>query len=309
MLGGLRSKALQWRQNHQQMLGKVDDLKQKLLQTESDHRIVKSNVGMPITLGLITFFVPIVGGIFMDSLSERSVLSDDSYSSNRTYLGSEVDRVDVPPQAPMKIASPTPLVFVENYTEQELREMSAEARSRACEILYKQARALVGLKDYRRAEEKLDLAMRFSIDDKNMSFIKAEILHKTERYSESIKFLEKPMIIDSNNEGVRLLLGKNYLQLKRYDEAKEQFDFILERNSISFEAKYGLGLVYKALKNNTLAKKTFAGALFIDPNNVDARYEYALMLSRLGDRNKAKEQYDLLYNLDKTKAEESEKDY
>ena len=180
-------------------------------------------------------------------------------------------------------------------------------REKSGKALYVQALSLINQKDYSNAEKKLRLATKFIKEDTQVIYSLATVFYETKRYSESIKLLEKSLLLDSEFENAKLLIGANYLKMSKYEDARKIFFEVTEKNPRSFEGIYNLALAYKYLKNYTLAKQGFKLATEINAKDSDAHYEYALVLDQLGEKEEAENQYYILQSLDGERAEKLRK--
>lgn len=68
----------------------------------------------------------------------------------------------------------------------------------------------------------------------------------------------------------RFLLGEIFFKLRNYEDAKKEYQNILERNSNSADAHYYLGEVYLAQGQKKAAKKQWRNAFKIDPLHFNA---------------------------------------
>ena len=185
--------------------------------------------------------------------------------------------------------------------------MSLTEREKSGKALYVQALSLINQKDYSNAEKKLRLATKFIKEDTQVIYSLATVFYETKRYSESIKLLDKSLLLDSEFENAKLLIGANYLKMSKYEDARKIFFEVTEKNPRSFEGIYNLALAYKYLKNYYLAKQGFKLATEINAKDSDAHYEYALVLDQLGEKEEAENQYYILQSLDGERAEKLRK--
>ncbi|NJM53313.1 MAG: tetratricopeptide repeat protein [Blastocatellia bacterium] len=78
-------------------------------------------------------------------------------------------------------------------------------------------------------------------------------------------------------------------------------------NLDSFEAQFNLGVVFKNQDKLEMATSHFERAVEIRPNDVEANFEYGVMLYKTGVKSRAEIQYEFLLNLDEAKAEKLRK--
>ncbi|MBQ4378217.1 MAG: tetratricopeptide repeat protein [Treponema sp.] len=65
----------------------------------------------------------------------------------------------------------------------------------------------------------------------------------------------------------RLLMGNIYLEREQYDEAEQEFNYILEKNENSADAIYGLGVIYEKRGDVVKARSEWRKALRIQNNH------------------------------------------
>jgi tetratricopeptide (TPR) repeat protein len=105
------------------------------------------------------------------------------------------------------------------------------------------------------------------------------------------------LTIYSENEEAKLLIGANYLKMKRYDEAKDLYLKILSQSPKSFEAYFNLGIINKELGNYGLAESDLQEAVKLKPDDIDAHYQYGVVLYENGKLGGANIEYETLINL------------
>ena len=67
-----------------------------------------------------------------------------------------------------------------------------------------------------------------------------------------------------------LLLGKIYIEQKKYEDAEKEFTTILENNEISGDAYYGLGVIYDNMGDVVKARSYWRKALKAEPNHAES---------------------------------------
>lgn len=134
--------------------------------------------------------------------------------------------------------------------------------------------------------------------------------------SDSVFILRRLLENDGSNPGLHLKLAQILLQRERVDEAEQEFNKVLESDSLSLQAITGLGRVhfqrepskiipFERLKelvkkdHKSHAIKKFDQALALNPNYKPARYFLARTFLAKGDNNsleKAKDEFIHLIN-------------
>lgn len=87
-----------------------------------------------------------------------------------------------------------------------------------------------------------------------------------------------PDYLDARND-----LGAQYLKLRRFDEAAEQFRIVIEKNSRHFNSRFNLGLVLIEQKYYSAAIEQLNQALAIDSARPAARLWLGVALLQTGD--------------------------
>lgn len=301
LLVTLRSASRTLREQQKQMLSKAESLAQKLLQTESDYAKITNNAAMIIILAVIPLFVPMVVAVVQEA---QTPFLPNTYNTDKTIISAPVP---LNSNSSSVINAAPNYQVNENITEKEIEKMSLTEREKSGKALYVQALSLINQKDYPNAEKKLRLATKFIKEDTQVIYSLATVFYETKRYSESIKLLEKSLLLDSEFENAKLLIGANYLKMSKYEDARNIFFEVTEKNPRSFEGMYNLALAYKYLKTYTLAKQGFKLATEINARDTDAHYEYALVLNQVGEKEEAENQYYILQSLNGERAEKLRK--
>ncbi|MEJ2183994.1 MAG: tetratricopeptide repeat protein [Nitrospirota bacterium] len=123
------------------------------------------------------------------------------------------------------------------------------------------------LKEYEKAEKSfkkaVNLDSQFSEAHNNLCYV----YYKTGRYEEAITSCERALAnkVYATPEKAFYNLGFSYYRLERYDKALGAFEDALRRSPRSFQAYYGLALVYNAQGRYGKASEAMGFALGFDP--------------------------------------------
>ena len=101
----------------------------------------------------------------------------------------------------------------------------------------------------------------------------AEQYYKANETGAAQQYLFRIINNSSNDEIIlksRLLLGNIYIDIDELDNAKEQFDLVLQKDDNSADAHYGLGLIYEKQENLVSARAEWRKARKIQPNHAGA---------------------------------------
>jgi DNA-binding helix-hairpin-helix protein with protein kinase domain len=304
LIGSLRSGSLFVKNKQQTFVAKSEKLAKELVQAESDLNVVSNNSLASIALVLITIFTPFFGFVAGDELNQsKSITSsstyNDSYSSTSGgNYGSgsrdvvyETDSYDDVPD--------------ENITDEGIADLTENTRQMYANNLYDQAINLISDGDkydnckecYDEAEKKLRLAIRLKKDQVYVLNQLGYVLYKQKKYDESLKYLNKALQIADGDYGTEFEIGINYLQTKRYKEARRLFIKLNAENS-TLQGQFNLGLAHKGLKDYDSAAQSFSQAIKIFPDDADSHYELGSALYKKGDKDGAYGQYYILHKLD-----------
>lgn len=96
----------------------------------------------------------------------------------------------------------------------------------------------------------------------------AEIFSRAQDWQKSEFFWSKATEIDPNNLGARYHRGFTRVQLKRYEDAIADYEFILQAKPDAYQAHYYLGVINKyGLDKPDVAKRYFQQALAAKPQD------------------------------------------
>jgi tetratricopeptide (TPR) repeat protein len=96
----------------------------------------------------------------------------------------------------------------------------------------------------------------------------AEIFSRAQDWQKSEFFWSKATEIDPSNLGARYHRGFTRVQLKRYEEAIADYEFILQAKPDAYQAHYYLGVINKyGLDKPDVAKRYFQQALAAKPQD------------------------------------------
>jgi DNA-binding helix-hairpin-helix protein with protein kinase domain/cytochrome c-type biogenesis protein CcmH/NrfG len=299
LLVPLRSVSTTLRQQQQQMMVKTQSVAQTLAQAESNFAKVNNTVKMTAVMVMIPIVVPIFSSFFFQQSSPKTTFMNNH---RQPVIESKSQYNALATPTPVKYEDETSYKVNEKITDTQIAAMPIAEREKAARILHQQGQKLIDAKNFSEAEAKLRLSVRYVDYFANTLYTLSNLLYDVKKYDDSIKFLEKSLKIDGENEYAKLLIGANYLQVKDYEKGEKVFKSVLEKNPESYEANFNIGLIYNKVKNYKLAVTHFEKAVKAKPEDVDAQYEYGISLYKSGDRERAEAQYQFLLNKDEEKA-------
>ena len=301
LLVSLRSGAIMLRQNQKMLVAKAETFAQKLMQAESDIGAIGSSTPLTVVLILTTTLIPMFGTAFQSKPSNTVLNVDYSYDGRSGLKTAPVKSSDVSVKYDNDYKNFT---VDEKITDAEIAQMNAAERDKAANNLYMQANDLIAEEDYKNAEKKLRLSVRFVNYDKNSLNALATVLYEQKKYTESLEILQKSSGIFPDDETTKILMGKNYIKTKKFKDATDVFHEARIKNPNSFEINFYLGQSYKGLKNYKNAITYFFNAVKADSYNADGRFELGYCYFKNGEKDNAEIEYTVLVDLDAEKAEE-----
>lgn len=323
LLSSLRSGSLAVRQNQQGIVSKSEKAAHELVQAESDMEVVGTNSFAVLALLLITFVMPFLGILLSEVNTSKAPPpppppkygkpSEDktgtSYGSGSMTTAPGGKRV-VKDSQDYDVEADGLYVPNQNISDKEIASMSNNDRSGYVDILRRQANNLIIIDNpnYAGAEKKLRFALRFNDSEQITLNRLADALNKQKKYDEAIKFLERSTELYSFDESTKIVLAENYLQVKKFTEARDILINVTAANASSFEGYYNLGLAYKGLKDFYAAEGAFREAERLQYSDANSHYELGYAYYKQGKIPEAANEYKILLGIDKTLAEKLNKE-
>lgn len=312
LLVSLRSGSTLVRQRQQHLTTRAEAVTRRLQQSESDLAAAGSITPAVVVLILITTLIPMFGNAFSSNMKPSSSSRYSSYdapvavkstatpaplpygrNNAATYTPSEIDTIVVP----------------DNITDKEIEALSESQKKSGAQNLLNQAIKIVEQeKNYQKAEQKLQLALKLSPYDTKILNKLGDVLYKQKKYKTSLEYLNRSLVINANNNDTKFLIGANYLQMKYYEDAQKIFSDLTRQNSWSFEAHFNLGQAYKGLENYHAAVASFRTATNLNWDDAEAHYNYAVCLNKVGSQEDVIKQYEILLEIDPKVAAKLKKD-
>ena len=308
LLVSLRSGSTLLRQRQQHLSAKAETLARQLLQSESDLAAAGGITAPVVVLILITTLIPMFGNAFSSSSKPYPLVAKNNTGNIKAVPVSQTSsegRTDI-------YSAPAVTCNYKNFdtwTDVEIKNL-ADSQKKSCALDFLQSATQIANedKDYRKAEKKLETALR--LDGKNTKILNkmGDVLYEQKRYKESLEYLNRSLSIDAANTDTKFSIGINYLRMNYFEDARRIFSDIVSKDQKSFEAQFNLGQAYKGLKQYYSAVSAFRTATEIKPNDSDAIYNYAVCLDKIGSREDVLEQYEKLLEINPKTAEMLRKD-
>jgi DNA-binding helix-hairpin-helix protein with protein kinase domain/Tfp pilus assembly protein PilF len=311
LLVGLRSGSTFLRQRQQLLSARAESLARQLLQSESDLSAV-GNITPPIVvLILITTLIPMFGNAFSSSKPYQSVLRDDKLKVVPANTNGRGNGYGTGSGSSNSVSTANVYAYTvpDNLTDKEIEALTDSQKSSGAQQLLERANKLANEeKNYKKAEQKLQLALKLAANDTRILNKLGDVLYQQKQYKESLVYLNRSLLLDSNNADTKFSIGINYLKMSYFDDARRMFSDVTAKDSNSFEGHFNLAQAYKGLGQYYSAVASYRTAIELRPNDADTHYEYAVCLSKIGTTEDVMTQYRILLGLDPKTAEKLRKD-
>lgn len=308
LLVSLRSGSTMLKQRQQTLSAKAEMLSKHLLQSESDMAAVGSITPPIVVLILITTLVPMFGNAFSSSKSSSRYNSYGS-GSGETVVVKKATPTFSSSNSSNSASNASTYNVPDTLTDKEIENLTdSQKKSGAQQLLGRATDLSDNWNEYKKAEQRLELALK--LDGNNVKVLNkmGEVLYKQKKYKDSLVYLNRSLVLDSNNADTKFFIGANYLKMNYHEDARRIYSELTKQNSQWFSAQFNLGQAYKGLGQYYSAVSAFRTATELDPNEADARYEYAFCLDKIGTKEDVYEQYYELLDIDEKVAEKLKKD-
>ncbi len=145
-------------------------------------------------------------------------------------------------------------------------------------------------------QEALNLTKEILMKDPEnaaMHYLQANAYYYLQDLKNAEDALTRAMLFDPKQEGVHFLLGKIYYETGRAEESLKQFEKELDISSENKEIRgltyLNLGIVYSDSKENEKAAQAFEEAIELNPTELAAYNELAIIYTRMNMPEKAEE--------------------
>jgi DNA-binding helix-hairpin-helix protein with protein kinase domain/Tfp pilus assembly protein PilF len=310
LLVSLRSGSTLVRQRQQHLSARAEAIARQLQQSESDLAAAGSITPPIVVLILITTLIPMFGNAFSGTKSYRSVLTEEedrirvktaptsSVKSSYGSYGSSNTATNVYAYTPP-----------DNLTDEEIEGLTESQKLSGAQSLLERATQLANTsKDYKKAEQRLQLALK--LDPKNVKILNklGDVLYELKKNKESLTYLNRALSIEPTNGEAKFAVGMNYLKMNYFEDARKIFGDIVARDGKSFEAQFNLGQAYKGLNQYREAVIAFRNATELNPGDSTAQYNYVMCLHKAGSPDDVLREYQKLYEINPKVAEKLRKE-
>jgi tetratricopeptide (TPR) repeat protein len=175
-------------------------------------------------------------------------------------------------------------------------------------LLY-EAKALVHLQHFSRAEEKLRVYIRLHRDSSDALYLLGFVLHRQNQPAESLETYTRAAAITPPTGDDLKVVGLNYVLLGDYTDAIKWLKKSVELDPKNKDAWYYLGRAYYTKAQLPEARAAFLSVLEIHPNDVKAQTNLGLILETSGQTEAALEAYRTAIAWQESGGESSEQPY
>ncbi len=172
-----------------------------------------------------------------------------------------------------------------------------------------QARALVHMQEFIRAEMALRAYIRGHRDSADALYLLGFVLHRRNRPAESLDTYTHAAAISSPTSDDLKVVGLNYVLLDDYTDAIKWLKKSVELQPTNKDAWYYLGRAYYSKAQLPEAKTAFEKVLELHPQDTKAQTNIGLILETSGQTNAAIEAYHMAISWQEKGAEASEQPY
>lgn len=137
------------------------------------------------------------------------------------------------------------------------------------------------------AEQTLAALMERLQPGPNLTFLRAELALERHDYAEGLRLLRELEKQDPRHAALHLQLARTYLGLQRLDDARREFETVIQGDAENAGARQGLAQIYLRQRHWELAAAAALKATELQHNLPYAHYFLGLAIERLGHREVA----------------------
>ena len=124
--------------------------------------------------------------------------------------------------------------------------------------------------------------------------LQAQVLQSMNDNNEALNVLRKGVREFENDKPLRHAYARLLIQTEEYEEAKEQFQFIMEQDSQDWETLYSVALLDLEMQNFDNAAQAFVRLIGVDHRSDDSQYYLGYIYEKQEDYERAIENYRLV---------------
>ncbi len=188
---------------------------------------------------------------------------------------------------------------ISNFSElanADINSLSDYEKGKKAEELFKKGVEFTKANNYSTAEKYYREAIKFDSTEAKYYHELGYALYKLKKHQESVEVMKKAISIGSTTKSSQEVLGLNYIELKKWNEAKKVF-VDLSSSDYSFSAHYNLGIAAKNTSDLPTATGAFERAVRTKPDNAQAHFELGLCYIKLRLIGNVEKEYEILQQL------------
>lgn len=154
------------------------------------------------------------------------------------------------------------------------------------------------ISDFAKAEEYYCKAINYSLDNPVFLYNYANLLMKTGRSEESVKYLLKVIQLKPGHFNAHYMLGEIYFKAGDLNKSIFHFRKAIQLFPNNEKAKNNLGVVYYSMGKKKEAETEFSEAVRINPEYGIARFYLGVIYAEKGQKDDARKEIELSVRLD-----------
>jgi len=179
-------------------------------------------------------------------------------------------------------------VLIENL-RQLTREFSDQESIRLALV-----QLLAQNREFENALRELSLLAELSDLSPTIVQLQAQVLQSMNDNNQALNVLRKGVREFENDKPLRRAYARLLIQNEEYEEAKEQFQFIMEQDTQDWETLYSVALLDLEMQNFDSAAQAFVRLIGVDHRSDDSQYYLGYIYEKQEDYERAIENYRLV---------------
>ena len=149
-------------------------------------------------------------------------------------------------------------------------------------------------REFENALRELSLLAELSDLSPTIVQLQAQVLQSMNDNNEALNVLRKGVREFENDKPLRHAYARLLIQTEEYEEAKEQFQFIMEQDTQDWETLYSVALLDLEMQNFDSAAQAFVRLIGVDHRSDDSQYYLGYIYEKQEDYERAIENYRLV---------------